>query len=573
MQSSEFTASGVTIESILTNSKYRVPFFQRGYSWSKNEIGQFWEDITAIGKPSGGSSLGDSYFIGAMVFEYNETDERVCIIDGQQRLATVTILLSAIRDHLHDLDEEQRAKHVHELIAKGDWHLKEDYILVLGENDARFLQEFVQKWPPQDLEEKLKIWKKMEKKGRKGHSNKLILDAYRAYYTNIQNELAPRTETERVDLLIELADIITKKLKTVAISVGSDADAFIVFETLNDRGIELSVVDLFKNHVFSEAQKQSESHLTAVRRSWDTVSRTLGERNIKRYLRHYWISKFNHVRKKELYGAIRRYTKQAPIAEFVRDVEEEAIAYKKLVKPNEGDWKHRYIYESLAALDSMGVKQCYPLLLAGKATLSEKDFKTLCSLVERLSFRYSTICRRNPNRLEREYSKAALELRKTGEKRFTAVLKDLVSIAPDDRDFERCFLGRDFTVTNKVAAYILRKIEMSFKNDSPWVVAGTSKVHVEHIMPRKPNTQWLSVIESSNMDHSRQVKRLGNVTLLADKKNRQLSNKSFSVKVKNYKDSDLVITSHIGGYKKWTQKEISDRQRWLFDQAKKIWPI
>ena len=375
--------------------------------------------------------------------------------------------------------------------------------------------------------------------------------------------------------MISLADIVTKKLRAVTITVGSDADAFGVFETLNDRGIELSIPDLFKNHIYSIANSIGKSELNRVRKFWTIIVDTLGEKNLPRFLRHYWISRFGHVRQRELYEEIKKFTRKDPdkVPRLVQEIASEAETYKNLIKPSSSVWKDIHILEALEGLDNLGVKQCYPLLLAAERSFNTSNFRAFCGFLEKLTFRYSTVCGRNPNKLEREYSWAAIELRKRQDDAFADILQRLVQISPDNVAFKLSFLDKDFTPNNKIARYILRKIEMSLDLDSPWEIKQARKVHVEHILPKNLNNYWKDVIRSGGIEQDRVIQRLGNLTLLEGKKNVSISNAAFPHKKREYKKSKLQITEKVATYDKWNIDSIDKHQAWLFEFVKKLWSL
>lgn len=571
MRLGEIYASGESIESILTRSKYTVPFFQRGFAWEKEQVTQFWEDIYGIMDPGFSLESVRPYFIGAMVFESD--DERTVIIDGQQRLATITILLSVIRDLLWFDGHEAEATQIHTtFISKRDLHLREEYIVTLGERNRLFFEDYIQMFPPGKFEDKQKAWRKRSRRLRKG-SNKLILDTNRIFHQLLVDELKNVTLIPDKDYLLMLANMITKKLRAVTINVGTEADAFGVFETLNDRGIELSISDLFKNHVFSKAQIAGVSTLERVRTLWTSIVNLLGERDIPRFLRHYWISRYEHVRRRELYNAIKTYTKTQGkgVDTLIQELEKEAEVYQALTDPSQGEWSNEITLNALSGLKSLGVKQCYPLLLAAKQSLNKKNFQGFPKFVENLTFRYSTVCKKNPNKLEREYSMAAIRLRKEGDSAFQHVLIALSKLSPPDAEFERSFVGDDFTPNNTVARHILSRIEMSFAKDSPWVVAGSRTVNTEHILPKSLDHFWKNVVEKNEIDHKRTVQRLGNLTLLEGKKNTKLSNSPFPIKRKVYLKSKLKITEQVATYNEWNEDTIREHQEWLYNKAKHIW--
>ena len=194
-------------------------------------------------------------------------------------------------------------------------------------------------------------------------SNKLIANAYIYFKNNIESLIEKGKNIEQ--FVAEVTRSMDNNLSVIQIKVKDDYDAYLLFETLNDRGLDLSVSDLLKNYLFSK----SENQLQNVQENWEEMVSSLGQHEVKSFLRHYWLSTEGIVREKDLYRAIAgKYTAKRSVLNFSKQLRDSAAFYGALSDVDSGWWDafdpavKRKIKSHIEQLNLFNVSQCYPLL-------------------------------------------------------------------------------------------------------------------------------------------------------------------------------------------------------------------
>lgn len=549
------------IEDLLLGSVlYKVPLYQRSFSWEKEQVERFWEDIIETI-----SEERTDYFIGSIIFKENPDGTRI-IIDGQQRLAVITIIFACIRDMFNRLGDVAATAEIEtRYIGMRDIETRQrDFKLKLNKEDEDFFRDYIQSAMAEIRT------KRFGKKSGKPQSHKLIIKAYEVLNHNISDELEKYKDLDsKKRFLYKLTSIIAKKFKVIATYVDNENDAYLIFETLNERGLDLSIADLLKNYIYSKAGKKQES----VQKQWEGIASVLSGSDLVDFLRYYWSSSRELVRDKQLYRVLRNHLReQQDVYQFVSDLKKEAEVYEALINPNENFWDINQ-FELLKELKILNVKQIYPLLLSGDIRLNKSDFTKLLNLSLNLTFRYSTICNLNPNKLERCYSDLSIKLR-TGRISFCQIQRELTKLNPDDESLIKAFNLKEIKNT-QIARYVLAQItNYIMKKDELSVVRNPEKVNLEHIIPKTLNSDWEKYIKKQKLEHKELINMIGNLTLLSKPQNIQASNKLFLEKCKEtYRKSNLPITKELCRYKIWNKDTILERQEKLANLAKNIWKI
>lgn len=319
-----------TIRIVLKSSYYRIPRFQRPYSWEREHIEDFW--IDAIRESSG------DYFIGSMVV-YNITSDTFGVVDGQQRLTTITMLLSVIREAFKNIGEESLAKGTQGMIERKDLDDELNYVLQT-ETSYPYFHENVQKYEDSDVEEIPA--KKEEEFIQKGFDTlaKLVAKELKSIEdsTTTPNEKKKELKKER---LKEIRDKILD-LKVIYIELGNEDDAYIIFETLNTRGKDLRVSDLVKNHLTKMLPKKNKS-VDLSKDKW-TDSRTIIEGsdvdlNMDNFLHHFWLSKYEFTTQKKLFKSLKQTVKKTNAKSFLNDIQSEARIYRETLDTSFRKWR------------------------------------------------------------------------------------------------------------------------------------------------------------------------------------------------------------------------------------------
>lgn len=413
--------------------------------------------------------------------------------------------------------------------------------------------------------------RELSKKRNLPKYNKLVIDAYLFLYQKVQ-ERAAKTE-DFIEALIQLEECIKYKMIAIMISVADEANSYLIFETLNNRGLELSVADLLKNYLFSKAA----SRLQEVQNKWKEINIVVGRFELTKFIRHYWLSKYGVVSEKDLYRKIADEVRSSSdIFDFVNQLREAAEVYGAFDNRRSQVWDSygEDFKEDIYLLSLFKVSQCYSVLIAAKESLSDELFAKVLKMLVIFSLRYNIICGFNPNKLESAYSKTAKYIREQKPKSIKVIFEQLKDFYPNDADFAKYFADKTITVSNtKLARYILSEINSHYMGNKELVANPNGlDLNLEHILPQKPSESWL--VEFSKVDYSQYIDRLGNMTLLDSTVNRKVGNTSFTEKcTAAFANSSLEITKEILNVSVWGSKQIEERQKKMAKAACQIWRL
>ena len=550
--------SSNTLRQLLGNGlRYVVPKFQRDYSWTLEQWDDLWQDMEAVrhGEES-------AHYLGYLVLQTAD-DKEYIVIDGQQRMITLSLLILSVIKALQDLADAGTNPEANRTRISAFRNayigtlnpvtLVADNKLTLNRNNNTFYRQ--QLVPLHDLPFR-----------GLNSSERLLRNCFNWFYERV------RTTFTTGEALAQYLDELVDKLFFTVIRVDDELNAFKVFETLNARGVQLSSADLLKNYLFSivDAGGSDKREMTEMESLWSQVINKLGSQKFPEFLRIYWNSRNRTVRKRELFKAIRRNVAgRAEAFNLIRDLNRSADTYIALRDPTDETWKTRpRIRKYLEELQIFQVRQPLSLLLAAYDTLDNAQFTRVLRAMVVISFRYNVIGGLNPNDQETVYNAAALRLR--GEEPFSEHM--LAAVYPSDESFKTEFATAEFRRTargHKLVRYILGKIE---RQQYSTQLDPTSDLYpVEHILPESPATGWEYV---SDTEVERFVYRLGNLTLLERPLNKEADNLAYAHKAPIFARSQINLTADIPEhYAEWNARSIDRRQRTLAKQATAIWRL
>ncbi len=535
-----------------------VPIYQRSYAWTKEEISEYWEDLRsafAEGTPE--------YFMGTIVFTQKDDGGRHSVIDGQQRLATTSILLAAIRDEYKYRDDLKRAEIVQNAyLSTSDLGSAEEISrLNLNSVDSYFYdQRIVQaRSTPEPTKE----------------SHELIDDAYKYFRTHV-SKVADDAGPEWPKRLSQWVDFLKERLKCISLEVPTEADAFLIFETLNDRGADLTIADLLKNFLFGRAG----SKLDAVRDSWMQV---LGALEISAensffttFLRHYWSSVHGAVRERELYTSIKDHVaSQAQVVGFLHDLQKAANLYAALLNSDHEHWDGfgGTARENVQTLLRLDLEQNRPLLLAALQHFTVKEKKKLLRSLVSWSVRGLIVGGIGGGTAEKNYCRAAVKIRDGDIKTTSEVLQEITSIVPTDNEFRASFQTARVPKSNVARYYLLALERYSAGEKEPELVPNSNEdqVNLEHVLPKRAKkSDWGKNFDDDEC--SSYLHRMGNLALLQKGPNGRVGNRPFSAKRPILAKSKFKLTSEVAVDEDWTKAGIEQRQDKLTELALKTWP-
>ena len=548
--------STLTFRKILGNGlSYEVPKFQRDYSWEFEHWDDIWHDLEDLY-----NDREKSHYMGYLVLQTSNYKLHK-IIDGQQRLATISILIVAVLKHLKRLEEEKIDLEKNKIRRE---QLQNSYIgtldpvtliaynkLVLNRNNDNFYKHYIV------------TLRNIEKIRNLNKSEKLLRHSFEYFFEKMSKYKTGEELTTFIDKIVD-------KLFFTVITVGDELNAYKVFETLNARGVQLSSADLLKNYLFSTVDGNShESEIKYLETMWEKIVLNLRNKKIQEFLRIYWNSKNKLVREKDLFKEIRNNIKsKEKVFELIRDLDEKSDIYMALLNPDDELWNgNREIKKSLRELKIFGAKQPLSLLLSAYCHLNLDNFIKILKICSIIYFRANVICGLNPNEQERIFNRVAIDI--NNNKTFNVL--DFKKIYPNDQIFQKSFSIKELNDTprnRKLIKYILIHLEKVFSNTD--YDLDSDKNTIEHILPKVPDINW--DLEDGIIE--KYIYYLGNMCLLEKSKNEKSNNEVFQKKKEIFKNSDFISTKLIAqNYENWNEESIIFRQNEMAECALNIWKI
>lgn len=550
----------VTFLGLIGNGKkYRVPTFQRDYAWEEEQWEDLWSDVMdLLAKPDA------FHYMGALVVKAL-SDREFEIIDGQQRVATLSVLTLAVIQRLQSLpgDDETRAANLERAQA-----LRQDYI---GKKDPASLL----------------------------HSSKLVLndtnhDFFQTYLIQLREPVSPRSLSKSNRLLWQcfewfgrkladlglqgeaLARLVSEtmgwKLQFILITVEDDFSAYTVFETLNARGLELSSTDLLKNYLFSRVPVRTDLEL--LQRRWRHLIGTVKHESFPDFLRYHLLCSAPQVRKQSLFKKVRDDVRDSRGVFALMDaLEQRSDLFAAMDDPSHELWMERpEAKPCVRDLQLFGVRQHMPLIFAAWERLSPVDFVRVLKLLRVVAVRYTLIGGLNTNELEPVYHRAAKGLLEGTIGTPAEVFGVLRSIYVDDEKFIRDFSHKEMDTSGrrkKVVKYLLCELEADASGTSrDWE---TDPASIEHVLPENPTEAW---DESFKPERQKDfIYRLGNLLLLEPSLNRQCQNSNFDEKRMLYLRSSYATAQAMGREDQadWSPAALDQRQERMARRAAHIW--
>ena len=306
---------------------YSIPNFQRRYAWTDKEVGELLYDLYDEIKWTGDLEDEAPYFLGSVVVAGNEDTESELILDGQQRLVTISLLLASIRHLLIEQKYYGANEDIYELLvqkSKGRRRNRDNQIKIkLQKEDAEAYTSLI---------EDPTLCKSRELKGS------LLARAVQKILTDVIGKYmkaALETGISKQEALLIMLDKVVELVMFVKITAPSESDAFRLFETLNDRGLALNAADLIKNRLLAKCSELR--NLNEAVEAWRNLVEFVGEGEVVNFLRYYWIAFHGSVRKRDLYKAfevhLRKLTPQQALI-FIKDLRKAARNYNKIINPN-----------------------------------------------------------------------------------------------------------------------------------------------------------------------------------------------------------------------------------------------
>lgn len=558
----DLKAEKQSLKSLLAveEEQFRIPPYQRPYSWTFEQVDDLWEDLR--------ENAASGHFLGSIVMS-TEDEDRPLVIDGQQRLTTLMLLMSVLRDECHARGLDKQAQRIDKRLvaddlAEGDAYFK----FKTGAANWSVFRDFVLRPPSDALRKTADAIDGLDKETRS--RNRPLLRNLERLRSHVASHLV-KLGAEAQSVWLKAFDKgLMERTELVVIRVNDLADAFLLFETLNDRGLQLSAADLLKSHILGQiAKNASDEDVDEAAATWDKMLEDLGAQvDVSRFLRHYLLGSVQQVRKDEVFGHFKTLVASRGAGWVLSDLRKAGEAYGEFENPTA--ITHEPTRRVLQDLQTLRAMACYIALLPARRYLSESDFVDFSRLAEVLTYRYSSVVGLGTNDIERRYRDAAQLLNESQGARVEDAKAILVGVMPDSQQFvaafERLSMGTQYLVR-----YTLRKIEESLAYNKEQQLKTASLVHIEHVMPQKLSSGWVTALGQDGHRHGEYVNRWGNLTLFFAGLNIPASNKPFAEKKAYYEESQVGLTKQLVAYESWGIQQIEGRQRWLAQVADQVW--
>jgi hypothetical protein len=553
------------VKAVLDGGYYRIPRFQRPYSWDKDNVEEFWNDAVVDSE--------SIYFIGSIVV-FKSADV-YGIVDGQQRLTTITMILCSIRNEMRGQGFSELASGIHNQVERKDINNKPQFILQT-ETSYPYLQEHIQKEGQPDAGREIS-----QEEENLAVSFNMIQSYIRGSIKAIELDTALTAEQRKEKIKETLVGIRDKilKLSLIFIVLDNEDDAYIIFETLNTRGKDLAVSDLVKNHL-TRLLKPTNANVDRVKDKWnnmvDMLEQSQADLSMNNFLHHFWLSRYDYVTEKKLFKKLKKTIKRSNAKQFLDTLVTESRTYREILEPSYRKWKkqERDIRDSLEGLNLFRVKQQLPMVISVireylDESLRHKETIEILQAIERFHFLFTAVTsQRSSGGISFMYAFHARELlHKQSRNDKLQVLKDLraklSTRKPSYEEFEALFsqilFSKQFTKQKKLVQYILAKIDAYHSDGLP---VDYTQMTIEHIVPQSGSI--LPQIAA----------QLGNLVLTNAKLNERLNNKSFTEKKKILTNSRVWIDPVFKSAKEWDASSIENRTKALAKLAyEKIWAL
>lgn len=557
----EFQSLG--IGSVLKLNIIAVPLYQREYSWSDEKVTQLYDDLASAKRED------TDYFLGTIVTIPNEDDSDggLHLVDGQQRLTTTAILIAAIRNFIADNELDM-------MVVES---INNDFLSVIDRRASKRIPRLKLNVDDNDFFMGVMehdVLKKLKSPTRDSHQ--LLFGAMKLAAARVEDITAAYPKKEWVAALNDWLDFLERQATVILLKAPDGAQAFRMFETLNDRGLRTSQMDLVKSYLFGQSGKRI--HEAQVK--WASMRGVLEEidddsRGLV-FLRHFLIATRQFTRSDSVFSTVKEHVRgETNSIAFLSELESTSKIYIGTYSSESDIWAglpHECTI-SIKNINKFDIKALRPLILSLKIKFSPAEltaaYKFLNSLSVRLLIAFST----RSGAIEDLASNAALKIYK-GEITTTEEVKHaLRRITPDDQTFKEAF---SFATVTKAdyARYYLRALENA-KIDNPelphLVNEDPAVITLEHILPKNPNLADWPEFDADSV--GRFSRRIGNMCLLQKTPNSSIGNIPFTDKKVAFQSSPFALSQEAANYSAWTPATIEERQLELASLALKAWPI
>ncbi len=539
-----------------TDKNFIIPIYQRNYDWKKENCKQLFDDLENLLKKN-----LDTHFFGSIVCK-PEDMERIIIIDGQQRITTISLLLLAIYNFIRDTELE-----------------------VDGALDDKILNEYlINKYSPKDKKIKLKPIKKDQQAFEilfNNNKNEFIIESN---LTQNYEYLYKRVKESKYSVN-EIYSAI-KRLMVVVIQLHGTDNPQLIFESMNSTGLDLTEADKIRNFILMDKPYNVQDEY--YEKYWNKIEKNVNY-NTTEFIKDYLTIKMSKI---PTYSNIYRIFKEdfiisnnLDILEILKDMYNYSNSYAMVINANTGlpkvdgylkdiiYLKYTLLYPFITKIVIRYLNQEYSSEAVEnilKALLTYIIRRIVCSKpTNALPKFFCTIDREIENIIKKD--KISMELY---DDVFVYILENRKGHVefPSDEEFKESFIKfKLYRMQTQVKNYIIRELE-NFNNKERITIKSIDEkaISIEHIMPQTLTPAWKNSLGENYLDvYEKYIDTIGNLTLTAY--NSELQNKPFEEKKETYKQSKLYLNSNLENYTEWKENEILDRAEVLSQRALEVW--
>ncbi|MFF4867351.1 DUF262 domain-containing protein [Streptomyces sp. NPDC001231] len=547
--------------------QFQVPLYQRTYSWTEKQLGQLWSDILEQAELLGSEEKASTHFLGSVVLAPSPQNEatfpRWLVVDGQQRLTTLSLALAAVRDHIADAEPDEAER------------IDEEYLI----NKRKSGNDHFRLLPTQADRPQFAAHV------RGPRAEQTVGGSVATAYAFFRRKLVEAADPAAPQDVFRIEQAITSRLTLVAVTAERGDNVHRIFESLNNTGLKLSQADLLRNYLFMRLPTRGEHVYETY---WLPLQDSLSNDELEQLM---WLQLVldgdDRVRRQDLYAAQQQRFERGEVSEeeieaYIKELHRRGALFRRLLHPEEEP--DTAVRAHLHRLDTWQAQVTYPALILlfdqrERGELDSADTARAMSYIESFLVR-RMICRVPTNNLNRIFQAVPGQL--PLDMPVADGLHQLLSANnrfwPDDEELREKIRTAPFYQYGRwhQRKMVLQRLEESYEHPEP-VDFAAAQLTIEHVMPQSPGNEWIRMLsedvadgESAEDLHSRLQHTLGNLTLTAV--NSELSNHPFERKQDLLQGSHLEMNRRIAATERWGAKEIRARADELADRAIALWP-
>jgi len=563
-------SSDQTITDLFNSGYFVIPRFQRPYSWDQENIGEFWDDVVR--------NMPSDYFIGSMVV-YHIAERRFGVVDGQQRLTTITILLCVLRDALQAEGFDALADGLHQLVERKNIDNKLEFVLQT-ETSYPYFHDHIQKHGAPELEVTIH---REEKRLADAHLqfSKLVSDLVASIKSDPRNAKGALPALVR-KALVQVRDALLG-LKVIFVRLDDEDDAYMIFETLNTRGKDLGLADLVKNH-FTRLIKDKNKGLDHAKDQWQklrgTIEGSKSDISTDTFIHHYWLSKYEYITAKSLFKSFKKQVSKSNAKTELISLLADASYYRSIYDVQFGAWTKQEadVAGALSALMLFRVRQQVPCVLSlvrayRSGIIKKKTLEAALTAIERFHFKFTAITsQRSSGGISGMYASLARRIHAAKNSQDIAqIIKELkqklAERVPSESEFVALFPELLYTNTLSKQRGLVKYVLVGMAKFEAMALPGSSDdLTIEHIIPQA------RVDDGTHPEHI--VGQIGNMLLVPNRLNEKLKDKPFNDKKQILLDAKYPLPAELAKAVDWTPEMVLKRTQSIAEKAyKHVWRI